>query len=335
MPSSSPARHRYAGSSSRALANGAALLNQLETWRPSVRAIGDAIAPIAAELNEASGGAILAHGQGALWGGMFAHADPAARTAANLDFKRRCAEARVLPYFVPVGGFMLTPRYDDDPSELAAAVKDMAQCALETVREMGGSLRLSLCLTLSLTPCPTPTQVREMGWSSSALLPVAAPSTPPAPPVSRYGGPSVEDLDGQQRAIYDEIDRTRTTGAERGPFMQWLGASTPLCDAAQNLGRICRYETSLSQRVAEIAVLATAYYHRCSAAWTIHVDEARKAGVEAEVISALARGVAPAFAADSTEAAIYRATADLLEHKRVSADNYAAAVAAIGTRPIV
>ena len=80
--------HTYAGSSARALANAAALLDALPSWRPSVCAIGDAISPIVAELNEASGGAVMAHGQGALWGGLFAHADPAARTAANLCYGR-------------------------------------------------------------------------------------------------------------------------------------------------------------------------------------------------------------------------------------------------------
>ena len=33
--------HTYAGSSARALANGASLLDALPSWRPSVRAIGD------------------------------------------------------------------------------------------------------------------------------------------------------------------------------------------------------------------------------------------------------------------------------------------------------
>jgi hypothetical protein len=94
-----------------------------------------------------------------LWGGLFAHADPAARTAANLDFKKRCAEARVLPYFVPVGGFMLTPRYDDDPEILGAAVKDMAQCALESTR--------------------------AMGWAPSALLPIDGPVPVAKPPTER------------------------------------------------------------------------------------------------------------------------------------------------------
>ena len=106
--------HTYAGSSTRALSNGAALLDAIPSWRPSVRAIGDTISPIIEQLNEDAAGSILAHGQGCLWGGLFTHSDPAARTAANLKFKQRCADARVLPYFVPVGGFMLTPRYDDD-----------------------------------------------------------------------------------------------------------------------------------------------------------------------------------------------------------------------------
>lgn len=139
--------HTYAGSSTRALANAAALLEALPSWRESVNAIGDTIAPIAAELNEASGGSMLVHGQGALWGGMFTHNDPRARTAANLDFKKRCAKAKVLPYFVPVGGFMLTPRYDDDPELLGAAIQEMADCALATAREM---VIRTLTLTLIL-----------------------------------------------------------------------------------------------------------------------------------------------------------------------------------------
>ena len=90
---------------------------------------------------------------------MFTHSDPRARTAANLDFKKRCAEAKVLPYFVPVGGFMLTPRYDDDPELLGAAIKEMASCALATAR--------------------------EMGWSKSALLPLDGPPPSAPKPVER------------------------------------------------------------------------------------------------------------------------------------------------------
>ena len=300
--------HTYAGSSARALANAASLLDALPSWRPSVCAIGDAIAPIVAELNEASGGAVKARGQGALRGGLIAHADPAARTAANLDFKRRCAEARVLPYFVPVGGFMLTPRYDDDPTMLGDAIKDMAQCALETTR--------------------------QMGWAPSALLPVEGPPSESTPSAPRFTGVDRESMDEHQRAVYDEVDSTHAGGVSRGPFGPLL-ASSKLADAANSLGRACSESTALTKRETEIAVLATAYVHKAAAEWSIHVDSAREAGLEDVYIAALARGAVPAFAAGSKEQAVYSIAADLLESKRVSAANYAAGVAALGEVGVV
>ena len=129
--------HTYAGASARALLNGAALLDVLPSWRPHVQKIGMTVGGILAELQEKSDGAIITHGQGAKWGGIFAHQDAAARSAANLVFKKRCAEKNVLPYFVPVGGFMLTPRYDVDIDALSSSITDMAECALATTREMG------------------------------------------------------------------------------------------------------------------------------------------------------------------------------------------------------
>lgn len=112
-------------------------MRRIPLAQPRIQRIGASIGTLLAELSERSGGAIITHGQGAKWGGLFAHRDAAARAAASSRFKQKCAEARVLPYFVPVGGFMLTPRYDDDPEALCAAVEAMAQCALATVREMG------------------------------------------------------------------------------------------------------------------------------------------------------------------------------------------------------
>lgn len=197
---------------------------------------------------------------------MFAHGDPKARTAANLDFKKRCAEARVLPYFVPVGGFMLTPRYDDDPAELGAAVEQMAQCALDTTR--------------------------QMGWAPSVLLPVLGPESAPTPTVERYQGP---------------IDSAGAVGGD----------------------------TSLEAAQLEVVALVVAYASRAAAEWTAHAAAARSAGVTAEAISAIARGATPAFDAGSKEAAIHAFVADLVEHKRVSADNYAAAHAALGESGVV
>jgi len=142
--------HTYAGSSARALCNGAALLNRLTSLRTNVQAVEKAVKPTLDKLRHDSGGRVLTQGQGALWGGLFAHSDLAERTAANVALKKKCAERGVLPYFVPVGGFMLTPRYDDDPALLTSAVEDLAQCCLEVVE--------------------------EMSWSTDDLLPLAKPA---------------------------------------------------------------------------------------------------------------------------------------------------------------
>ena len=85
---------RYAGSSARALLNGAALLEALPSWRPRVQAIGATIGAVLGELAERSEGAILCHGQGAKWGGLFAHEEQAARSAAAAAFKASAAPLR-------------------------------------------------------------------------------------------------------------------------------------------------------------------------------------------------------------------------------------------------
>ena len=144
--------HTYAGSSARALCNGAALLNRLTSLRSNVQAVERAVKPTLDKLRHDSGGRVLTQGQGALWGGLFAHSDLAERTAANVALKKKCAERGVLPYFVPVGGFMLTPRYDDDPALLTSAVEDLAQCCLEVVEEMSWS-------TDDLLPLSKPAEV--------------------------------------------------------------------------------------------------------------------------------------------------------------------------------
>lgn len=158
------------------------------------------------------------------------------------------------------------------------------------------------------------------------------PCTPA--PVPRYKGPSLENMNTAQRKIYDDIARTRSTGAARGPFGVWI-SSPDLADASQNLGRICRYETSFSQREAEIAILATGYAYQSSAEWSIHVDEARDAGLEDEHIAALACGAVPSFEPNSREAAIHAVVSDLLEHKRVTALHYNIGVAALGEKGLV
>ena len=160
--------HTYAGSSARALCNGAALLNRLTSLRDNVQAVERAVKPTLQKLRQDSGGRVLTQGQGALWGGLFAHSDLAERTAANVALKKKCAERGVLPYFVPVGGFMLTPRYDDDPSLLTSAVEDLAQCCLEVVDEMSWS-------TDDLLPLAKPAEVTITSTTTTTTTSAAEP----------------------------------------------------------------------------------------------------------------------------------------------------------------
>merc|ERR1711988_1285330 len=117
-----------------------------------------------------------------------------------------------------------------------------------------------------------------MKWSDDVLLPLPASDAAPAAPTPRFKGPDGEGMDSSEAL---------------GP---WL-VSAQIADAAQQLGRVCRDEASLSEREASIAILATAFYTKSSAEWTSQVVEARKAGLEEGYIGALARGAVPAFAA--------------------------------------
>lgn len=91
--------------------------------------------------------------------------------------------------------------------------------------------------------------------------------------------PIVPHARSSQRAIYDEIAASRPTGVH-GPFGPWL-ASPGIAQPAQQLGRVCRLETSLPRAESELAILITAARHNATTEWAIHSSEARKAGVQA------------------------------------------------------
>ena len=82
--------HTYAGSSVRALCNAASLLDRLESLRADVRRVEAAVKPALDALREESGGRVLTQGQGALWGGLFAHSSLAER-ARRTSLSRRSA----------------------------------------------------------------------------------------------------------------------------------------------------------------------------------------------------------------------------------------------------
>ena len=71
--------HTYAGSSARALCNGAALLNRLTSLRENVRSVEKAVKPTLDRMRQDSGGRVLTQGQGALWGDCLLYTSPSPR----------------------------------------------------------------------------------------------------------------------------------------------------------------------------------------------------------------------------------------------------------------
>lgn len=160
--------------------------------------------------------------------------------------------------------------------------------------------------------------------------------------VPRYTGPTT--LTDEQTAIRDEIVSTRPRTGLSGPFGPWL-AVPKIAQPAQQLGRACRYETSLSFRESELVILLTGAYTKSHAEFDIHVGEALKAGWSMAVIQSIPRDddfsveavetqLIPLLVDDNVpmdrDRALARFTAELLVTKTVSDATYQATKAALG-----
>jgi len=129
--------HTYAGSSTRALMAATAVLKEIPNWLPSVTKLGEEMEHIMRYLTKISQGMVICQGQGLMWGGLFSrigqNQDEKFRAKVIDAFKKSCNEAGVLPYFVPVGGFMVSPVIDID---------------VGTVYEIGERLEKAILLTM-------------------------------------------------------------------------------------------------------------------------------------------------------------------------------------------
>lgn len=303
--------HTYAGSNVRALMTATEVFKALPSYYEGIAKIEDIMRLHSDELNQMHGDFIRAHGQGAMWGGLFLHPDPEERRRGSALLKAACSRAKVTPYIVPVGGFMLSPIYDADLGELSDGLAKLRGCVGEVIDELKWTKESCSCV--STVP------------QESTLKPSIR--------TERYKGPKPEDMDPEQRRIYDEIASTRTTGVA-GPFGPWL-ANPALADTSQTLGRICRYETSLELRESELVILMVAQHCKAQTEWDIHVKEARRAGLEEEIIEKLAEGKAVENVS-ARDKALHSFVRNVLDnHGNVDDHSYTAARKAFGEKTLV
>jgi len=147
-------------------------------------------------------------------------------------------------------------------------------------------------------------------------------------------------LDEEQRALYDAIaGGRRAQGAQlfrladshgrlEGPFNAFL-LQPRLGSALQALGSSVRYDTGLSDRCREIAILVVAAHWRSGFEWYAHEAVGRSVGLGDAELAAVRDGRHAALA--GREAVVARTAAALLSRGDLGDAEYREAVEHVGT----
>jgi len=146
-------------------------------------------------------------------------------------------------------------------------------------------------------------------------------------------------LDDGQKALYDTIAGGRRAqgpqlfrllddqGCLEGPFNAFL-LQPRLGAALQEVGTAVRYDTSLSQRAREIAILVVSLHWDSAFEWYAHEAVARHVGVTDAELAGLREHRWEVFAAE--EAAVARTTQALASTGDLDDDQYSRAVEVLG-----
>lgn len=136
-----------------------------------------------------------------------------------------------------------------------------------------------------------------------------------------------EQMDEAQREVHAAIV-AGPRGQVRGPLAVWLHRPG-LAARAQALGQYCRYDSSLPQRLSELAILTMGRFWSAEFEWWAHKPIALKAGVDAAVVEAIRVGSPPPFTHDD-EAVVYEVVRSLNENHRIAPALYERAIAVLG-----
>lgn len=148
---------------------------------------------------------------------------------------------------------------------------------------------------------------------------------------SRLRLPQPDTMSPEQRAIHDEVLRTR--GNASGPFLAWLH-SPGLADPAQRLGAFCRYGTGLSLLESEMLILLVASAYDCAGEQAIHEPIAARAGLPDATIEAIRRGQVPAMPTARMDL-LAQVAETLTRTRRLPGALHDRAVEALGERTLV
>ena len=103
---------------------------------------------------------------------------------------------------------------------------------------------------------------------------------------------------------------------------------------AQRLGEFCRFDTALGARLSEFAIIIVARIWTSHFEWFAHKRDALKAGLEIEIIDAIANREIPVLS-DAKDQLVYDYTTTLNRDRNVSPELHARAVELLGERGVV
>jgi 4-carboxymuconolactone decarboxylase len=154
-----------------------------------------------------------------------------------------------------------------------------------------------------------------------------------------------DELDEARRRVYDAIvggpraadaDASPIVSADgrlEGPFNSML-VSPAVGKALQSLGSAIRYETELTDRARELAILAVAAHHRSNFEWSAHERLARATGLDDETLRAVRQGERPPGLLEA-EDSIWRATRSMLVSGDLDDEEYGRMEASFGQAAVV
>lgn len=148
----------------------------------------------------------------------------------------------------------------------------------------------------------------------------------------RMSFPSPDTMDAEQRRVHDKVVSGRR-GKIVGPLRAALH-SPELADRWQALGEFLRYNTSLTPRQSELAILVTGRACQSPFEWYAHRAEGLKAGLEPEVIDDLLAQRLPAGLPED-EALVVRVAQELNRFNSIADATYAQALERFGERRLV
>lgn len=141
-----------------------------------------------------------------------------------------------------------------------------------------------------------------------------------------------DELNDAQRRVHQMIG-AGARGGVRGPFLILLNRPE-LADRVQQLGRYCRFECSLPERLRELAIVIVAAHWRADYEWHVHAALAARAGIEATALLAIGRGEAPDLATPADQA-VHAFVRELVATGSVRDPAFNRAVAVLGADQVL